>query len=205
MNAPVLHLIMPKWVPPAVRQYVHRFENTWAQCLREEAGNNADAFVDELRRRLATMKRLTTEKDMQVVWQRLEKRGVSDEALRRFFETASFARDYIPLRTEKEQAELVSEYCSTAKLLRKRGFIHEANYFEWLAQNLERAILVKNQTKNDDVRAYVLMLAKETQRLFGGPLSDTVAIVATVALGRNIDERQVRNWCIGLNKITLPT
>jgi hypothetical protein len=83
-----------------------------------------------------------------------------------------------------------------------------AKYFSASAVKLSRAqspLFVKHRTKDDEARAYVRVVGDETKKLFGSTLFRTVATVATIALQRPVDWRQVRKWCDKSNTSSAPS
>jgi hypothetical protein len=56
-------------------------------------------------------------------------------------------------------------------------------------------LLVRRNHSDPHDRAYVLMLADVARRLFDKQMWDTLAIMATVALGKEVTKVRVRDWC----------
>lgn len=78
-----------------------------------------------------------------------------------------------------------------------------AKHFDTAAENtlkLQSPLFIKHRIRDEEARAFVRLLGDETKRLFGNTLYRTVATVATIALQRPLDWRQVRKWCDRSNK-----
>jgi len=56
--------------------------------------------------------------------------------------------------------------------------------------------VVLDRARGDgDIRWFALAIASKCQELFGSPLYGTTATIASVALGRKVERRSVREWC----------
>jgi hypothetical protein len=72
-----------------------------------------------------------------------------------------------------------------------------------LARNLEdqlsrmeaSPLVVDRDTGDAQARCFCILFTRHCRQLFGSPLYGITAIVASVALGRNITQRAVREWC----------
>jgi hypothetical protein len=126
---------------------------------------------------------------------------------------ARYSRESPALRavqTPKDRAAVAARWVSAAKSCRfaiehyptspelKAALELSADYFDHVARQesrLDSPLVVKRHSNIDDeARAYVRVLSRLTNTIFGSTLTRTVATTATVALQRVIDERQVRSW-----------
>jgi hypothetical protein len=116
------------------------------------------------------------------------------------------------IQTPKDRAAAAAPWISAAKLCRwavenyptspelEAALLKSADYLDHVARQesrLDSPLLVQrhNKKRSDDVaRAHVRVLVDLNRKLFGKVLTRTVATTATVALGRSVTERQVRNW-----------
>jgi hypothetical protein len=77
------------------------------------------------------------------------------------------------------------------------ALVRVADYFEEIARKegcRDSPLVVKHHSVDGHGRAYVRVLGDHTRKLFGSPLYRTVATTASVALQRDIDWQQVREW-----------
>jgi hypothetical protein len=183
-------------------------------CINRIEGLRSKPDSEELcRRKLTIVQRLGTDPKMNRVWQTLARHGAGkndDTALDEFVEVACASDVWEPTVEDRAKrlnyAREVADDCrtlATARRLRNdqtlaAAFILVAEWFENSARREESippTSLVKNRIRDHGVRAYVRMLGRVTHRLFGATLYRTVAVTATVSLGRPIEWQQVRNWC----------
>ena len=173
-------ITIPPWVPEAVRE--------WTLNHEEE---------DEERKQV--QRRLLTGKRMRRVWRELtRKKRVDyrptgeffhqrnsdepshpsfDKALVAFFFWSYTAVGLLPTMTKDEAAELSD--------LESRGLVSIGP--------LNRGFMVVHRyTARDNVRSYVLVLAKACKALFNSPLYSTIATTASVALNIKVTPSYVR-------------
>jgi hypothetical protein len=148
---------------------------------------------------------------MQYVWRELRRRIKSynnpDLALVLFFDCAwHYARYPYAVKTEKECAAgaeplwIAAGMCHSAKEYATNPELASAlkivsKHFIGIARRYSNSLTIVKQHGGDDVaRGYVMWLGFLTRGLFESPLDGTVAITASVALGRKITRQQVRNW-----------
>jgi hypothetical protein len=194
----------PDWLPVAVRSHVLLIHKLFADMPAE-----FHATMPEF----ATLHRLATDSRMKRVWKELLRHKPQDNALVEFFDCA-FHRARFPhlVTTPRDRAAQAKPWAEAAELCRwtrehditarmDPGLIAAldvvAQHFGKGARregNLDSPLVVKHHYGDDVARAYVRVLSQVTRELFGTTLFRTVATTASVALGRKIDGRQVRNW-----------
>jgi hypothetical protein len=192
------HDTLPTWLPPPVRSHV-------AQLEKLLAGPES----------LAILRRLSSDPRMIHVWRYLTTRQeATDKVLIEFFDCA-FWRAVFPdsVTTAEDRAARAAPWFSVAASLRGlNNFLIATRLYpelapvpvfvaEWLegmarlAGNTESPLVVKHHSGGDESgRAYVLVLGNLTRKLFGSPLRGTVARTSSVALQKEIDGQQVRDW-----------
>jgi hypothetical protein len=193
---------LPPFVSDALRRYVSRIEGLRSKSDSEEL----------CQRKLTIVQRLGTDPKMNRVWHTLALHGArnNDTALDKFVEAAC-ATDVWEMTVEDRAKSLnyarqVADDCRTLATARRlsndetlaAAFILVAEWFENSArqeENIPPTSVVKNRIRDHGGRSYVRMLGSVTHRLFGATLYRTVAVTATVSLGRPIGWQQVRNWC----------
>jgi hypothetical protein len=204
---------VPSWVPAEARSYL-----LWQErMLRiKQPGDR------EPPKKLLILQRLATAPKMRYVWRELERLAASDDALWTFISLAH-NRALTPgiVLSIKQRDEGAKQFANVARACRDMmdrddhaqndrklaaALVLVANHFEswahWASQ-FESPRLVKKRTKADENRTYVRDLGELTQREFGHTLYGTVATVASIALDRKINSRQVRNWCAE-SEVTTP-
>jgi hypothetical protein len=194
------------WLPATVRGYMLQVEELFRPVLSGKR-------VTILNEHLAIMHRLASDARMKHVWRQLQPRAKSDKALIEFFDCA-WQRARFPhfVETPQDRARLAAPYSKAVELCRwtKEHDIAAqmnpdltgaldivARHFDEVARrksSLDSPLIVKHHGEEDVARAYVRVLGHLTRRLFGSTLVRTVATTASVALGRDIDWRLVRNW-----------
>lgn len=113
------------------------------------------------------------------------------------------------IQTPKDRAAAAAPWVSAAKVCRlavehyptspelEAALLRSADYLDHVARQesrLDSPLIVQHHNKDDAARAYVRVLGHLTREVFGRTLFRTVATTASVALERDIDWRQVRNW-----------
>jgi hypothetical protein len=72
---------------------------------------------------------------------------------------------------------------------------HARNLEEQLSKMEASPLVVERDTGDAQARCFCILFAGRCRQLFGSPLYGITAIVASVALGREITDRAAREWC----------
>jgi hypothetical protein len=194
------------WVPPAVVSAV--------RALYADASGNSD-YINVL-------KRLVTDPRMQRVWVELQKqtRGPKrtlrypakttwdlddptaqhDRALASLLYLAvNLAMDAPRVMTQRQVKVLSRKALDKAKAVFADGEDVAAREYRAKAANLRAAaasskLIVKRDTGDAQARCFAIMFAHQCRELFGLSLYGVTARVASVALGRTFDVREIREW-----------
>jgi hypothetical protein len=204
---------LPTWLPPPARIHALLIESLFAGMENLPAVDGDQPIKHDLE----VLRRLASDPRMQRVWHELQQHTKSDKDLGAFFAIAWQQARCIaqPVVTLEERTALAAPFWQAAKLCRlmqseptgaeidleldrvealdmAAGLLEERA--RWWEGNPDSPLIVGYHTEDAVARGYVRVLGDLTRRLFGSTLRRTVATTASVALNREIDAQQVREW-----------
>jgi hypothetical protein len=198
--------VPPKWVPPPVA--------IAARALCEDRLGHSD-YIEVL-------KRLVTDPRMQRVWVELQKKTRGSKRTLRYpakttwdlddptaqhdralasllYLAVNLAMDAPRVMTQRQVKVLSRKALDKAKAVFADGEDVAAREYRAKAANLRAAaasskLIVKRDTGDAQARCFAIMFAHQCRELFGLSLYGVTARVASVALGRTFDVREIREW-----------
>jgi hypothetical protein len=191
------------WVPPAVVSAV--------RALYADASGNSD-YINVL-------KRLVTDPRMQRVWVELQKQTRGPKRTLRYPAKTTWDLDDPTAQHDRALASLlysaVNLAVSAPKVMTRRDAeaqrrqLHEeaevahvqgddareqlSKAATW-AKAVSSRLIVERDTGDAQAQCFAIMFADQCRQLFGSPLYGVTATVASVALGRPFNRRQIRDW-----------
>jgi hypothetical protein len=211
-------LVIPPWVPDAVSKA--------ARALNPPAGKGDDNPIYEV------LKRLLVDQRMRRVWRELTKQKkdsattfVHSAKLTWDFDNAADRQDtaiasllYLAVNlaisdptvmTRREVEVQRRRFLDKTAAAFVQGDVaaardHEVKAADWAAAAATRTrLVVERDTGDSQARCFAILFADQCRRIFGSPLYGVTATVASVALGRKLTARAVRNW-VQYNSLSMP-